>query len=265
MDSSSGVCLDSLDKLRDDNFQTWKARIQLIPSLKEVEGHLTEDPPPRKSESYAMWHKSDHKARVIIGLTLSDTHLERVHHASTTKTTWKLICDIFEKHTLLNKLAARRRFYTAQMQDNEKVLVFATRISQLAATLKAMDVDIGDGEMAMALLDGLPDRFVPLISALVASHINENNFTFEFVLSRCVPEEQRHMQRHQDAPKAWDSAALLAIQSGTMINKLSAEVFVHCGKHRDSSKCYKKILTSLYLDMQLVLVSKSHQHLITSL
>ena len=48
---------------------------------------------------------------------------------------WKLIYDIYEKHTFLNKLAARRRFYTAKMQENDKVLQLASHINQLAATL----------------------------------------------------------------------------------------------------------------------------------
>ena len=116
MDFSFGTRLDGLDKLRGDNFHTWKARSQLVLALKQVDNHLTADLPDSISDSYPGWQNSDVKAMAIIGLTLSDEHLEQVQHSITAKEMWKLICDIYEKHTLLKKLAARRRFYTAKMQ-----------------------------------------------------------------------------------------------------------------------------------------------------
>ena len=145
---------------------------------------------------------------------------------------WTLICEIYEKHTLLNKLAARRRFYTAVMHDGEKVLSFAGRIRQLAAFLKSMEVTIDDQEMAMALLNGLPDRFDSLISALDALGNDDKLFTFEFVKSRCVQEEQRHTQRDIDAHNMSETDALL-----TSLHA-EAEVCKHCGRHSDSNKCY---------------------------
>ena len=237
MDTNSGI---RIDKLRDDNFHTWKTRIQLVLSLKEVDGYISDDPPDRESDSYSEWNKGDLKAKALIGLTLSDAHLEQVQHAGSAKEMWTLICDIFEKHTLLNKLAARRRFYTAKMHENEKLLAFAARVRQLAATLKSMSVTIEDSEMAMALLNGLPDRFDSLISALDASHTDDEDLTFEFVQSRCLQEEQRHAIRDQDALKKSEAAALLATRSSKPRRHSSADTCVHCGKHRDSSKCYIK-------------------------
>ena len=241
MDSSTSI---RIDKLREDNFHTWKTRIQLVMSLKEVDNYITDDPPARESDNYpatyAEWRKGDLKAKALIGLTLSDSYLEQVQHASTSKEMWRLICDIFEKHTLLNKLAARRRFYTAKMHDNEKILPFAARIRQMAATLKSMSINIEDSEMAMALLNGLPDRFDSLISALDASHTDDKQLTFELVQSRCLQEEQRHTQRDQDARKKSEAAALLATKFSKSRKIPNAESCIHCGKHRDSSRCYTK-------------------------
>ena len=94
--------------------------------------------------------------------------------------------------------------------------------------------------MAMALLNGLPDRFDSLISALDAANIDDQKFSFEFVQSRCLQEEQRHTQRDNDSLKAAETAALF-----TKANKntsVTAEICIHCGKHRDSKRCccYKK-------------------------
>ena len=238
MDSSTGI---RIDKLREDNFHKWKTRIQLVMSLKEVDNYITDDPPARESDNYpatyAKWRKGDLKAKALIGLTLFDSYLEQVQHASTPKEMWRLICDIFEKHTLLNKLAARRRFYTAKMHDNEKILPFAARIRQMAATLKSMSINIEDGEMAMALLNGLPDRFDSLISALDASHTDDKQLTFELVCmcgqSRCLQEEQRHTQRDQDALIKSEAAALLATKFSTSCSKGSSSLCSSGPRHQE--------------------------------
>ena len=218
-------------KLCDDNFHVWKARIKLVLSLKELDSFIEEDPPASDSDDYQSWCRADNKAKAVIGLTLSDTHLEQVQYAHTAKQMWSMIIDIFEKHTLLNKLAARRRFYTVTMSDGEKVLEFASRVMQLAGTLKSMGTTVEDSEMAMALLNGLPDKFDGLISALDALGDDESTFTFEFVKSRCHQEEQRHSQRDADALVKSEAAALIAFRDNKCL---------HCGKNHPSDKCWKK-------------------------
>ncbi len=68
---------------------------------------------------------------------------------------WTAIRKVFERHNLLKKLSAHRKFYTATMKGDEKVLQFASRIQQLASTLKSMGVDIDDSKRAMAQYDTL--------------------------------------------------------------------------------------------------------------
>ena len=80
------------------------------------------------------------------------------------------------------------------MNEPENVLTFSNRIRQLASTLKSKKVTIDDEEMAMALLNGLLERYDSLISALDTLG-DEKKFTFEFVKSRLFQEVQRIHQR----------------------------------------------------------------------
>lgn len=123
MDSNSSI---RIEKLHNDNFHTWKTRIQLFLALKEAHFYLFYDLPASNSPSYSERRKGDLKAKAIICLTLSEEHLEQVQHASSTGNMRNLISDIYEKHTLLNKLAARRRFFTAKMLENEKAPLFCS-------------------------------------------------------------------------------------------------------------------------------------------
>ena len=123
---------------------------------------------------------------------------------------WGAIKDVFERHILLNKLAARRKFYSAVKGESESVLQFANRIYNLSDTLKSMTVMIDDTEMAMALLNGLPEQFESLISALDALGDEDEALSFEHVKSRVMQEEQRIGMRHADATVKAEAAALLS-------------------------------------------------------
>ena len=104
---------------------------------------------------------------------------------------WESILNVFGRHTLLNKLAARREFYTVKMLQGEKVLAYINRAKQLAGVLKSMSVNIDDKEMAMAVLNGLLTLFEALIVALDALGNEEKLFSLDFLKSRLLQENQR--------------------------------------------------------------------------
>ena len=162
-------------------------KIQLVLALKDVDQYIFDDIPEDLSDSdRRAWLRGDRKARAYIGLSLSDDHLEHVRDLETAKDVWEAILNVFERHTLMNKLAARREFYTVEMLANEKVLPYINRVKHLAAKLKSMNVHIDDKEMAMAVLNGLPARFDSLIVALDALGNAEKVFGLDFVKSLMV-------------------------------------------------------------------------------
>ena len=154
-DHSSGSV--RIEKLTASNFYIWKQKIQLLLALRDVDQYVFDDVPENAtSDERRKWIRGDAKAKAVIGLTLSDDYLQHVRGCSSAKETWDAILNVFERHTLLNRLAARREFYTVSMLANEKVLVFINRVKQLAARLQSMSVEIDDKEIAMAVLNGLP-------------------------------------------------------------------------------------------------------------
>ena len=212
MTDDMGSSSTKIEKLNDSNYHFWKQKIVLFLALKELDDLIEDDPPTEtavtddstekdKSDAstetveFSIWKKRDRKARAIIGLSLSDEHLEHVRDVTTAKEMWKAITDVFERHTLLNKLSARRKFYTVSMDKGEKMLTYLNRVKQLASTLKSMNVDIDDKEIAMAALNGLPSTYEGLIVALDALGNDDKSFTFELVKSRLLQEEQRSNER----------------------------------------------------------------------
>ena len=131
-----------MKKLNDSNFHAWKQKIQLLLASKDLDEIIEDDEPDLNELEFKTWQRKDKKAQACIGLTLSDSMLENVRECETAKEMWETICDVFEKHTLLNKLAARRRFYTAEKLESESILAYSNRIRQLGATLKSMRLQL---------------------------------------------------------------------------------------------------------------------------
>ena len=100
-----------IEKLNDTNYFAWKIRIFHILALKDLEDCLNEDPPEDATERVT-WQKKDKKAQEIIGLSINDDLLAKAREVSSAKEMWSAIKNVFERHTLLNRLSARRKFYT---------------------------------------------------------------------------------------------------------------------------------------------------------
>ena len=147
MDSTTAV---QVPKLSETNFHTWKQRVQYLLAMKDLDDYIYDDPPtaaddPDGSKS-SKWARGDRKAKAVIGLTLSDDYLTHVRDIKSAKDMFKSLTDLFERTTLLNIIVARRKFYTANMAEDEKVMPFINRVKTLASTLKSMGTDVTDSE-----------------------------------------------------------------------------------------------------------------------
>ena len=206
MSASDGFGGFKIEKLGDDNFHVWKQKVELVLAFRELEDHITEHELPSAPDKLREWKRRDAKARAVIGLTLSDDHLDHVRGAETALEMWNSVLNIFQGRTLLNKIKARRKFYSAKMEDDERVLVFINRVRQLASDLKSMEVSVNDEDIAMTILCGLPERFEHLIVA-IDTVADDSNLTLDFVKSRLLQEEQRINDRGNASTKP-DSALM---------------------------------------------------------
>ena len=84
-----------IEKLNDSNFHIWKVKIKMVLSLRELDYLLDGGTlPTAKNSNYVSWIIKDKKARAIIGLSLSNSHFERVRHSTSAKNMWDSICEI---------------------------------------------------------------------------------------------------------------------------------------------------------------------------
>ena len=244
MDGLSGF---KIEKLRDSNFHVWKQRVELLLAFRELDGVITKSAPSDEVE-LREWNKKDAKAKAVIGLTLNDDHLDHVRGVSSAREMWEAIMNIFQRRTVLNKLKARRQFYSAQMEDNERILNYINRVRQLAADLKSMEVAVSDEDIAMSVLSGLPQKFEHLIVAIDTVTAGEARLSLEFVKSRLLQEEQRLNDRSGSA-KGTDTALVT--------DRKSARKCTYCKKKNHTEPfCWKKQKD----EKAKVLIEKCHDY-----
>eukprot|EP00171_Calliarthron_tuberculosum_P002750 IDg2750t1 len=233
-----------MEKLSYTNFYSWKQKIELVLGHREVDEMIDAVlcPPraaPEAVDETQKWVRKDKTARMTIGLTLSNEMLKNVNHTTTALQMWQEICNVYQRHTLLNKLSARRDFYTATMLDGEKMLVYINRIRQMASVLQSMTVVIDDKEMAMAVLNGLPRRFETIITALDAIGDDDASFTFEKVRSRLLQEEKRFAMRSSTQHSTKTSALMNKVTNSQY--KSEPMLCTHCGrKNHTEPYCWEK-------------------------
>ena len=205
----------SIKMLSNKTYSSWNQRIVHELAFKDFDDFIDDESLGRGSVTLNAWSTKDRKAQAIIGLTLPDELLENVREVKSAREMCTAIRNPFERHTLLNKLAVRRKFYTVTKEEFETVLQFASRIRQLASSLKFMKVRIDDSETDMALLNGLPKQYDSFISAPDAIGDEDEKLKFIHVKARTMQEEQRINMRHTDANVKAESAALLTQTEGT--------------------------------------------------
>lgn len=170
-----------IEKLSDSNYHSWKQKTTPVSTLKNLDQYLTEGAPKKEDDSDGKrtekWPRDDQKAQAIIGLAMSDEHLEHVKYAKSAEDMRETIKNVYERHTLLNRITARHRFYIVSMKDGEKVLFYLNRMKKFFATLKLMDVKTDNKKMAIAVLNRLPPSYETLINAMGAVGPDDSSFS----------------------------------------------------------------------------------------
>lgn len=94
--------------------------------------------------------------------------LEHCGGACTAKQMVEDMNDVFQRHSILKKLQARRAFFTVEIKAGEKMLSYINRVQIIVSAQKSMGVDIDDQEKAIDIFSSLPALYKKIISAFEA-------------------------------------------------------------------------------------------------
>jgi len=95
---------------------------------------------------------------------------------------------VFQCKSMMNKMKARRKFYTVELNVGEGMLGCINRVRNLDENLKAMGGELTEMNVATSFLNGLPSQYDNLLVALDAE--GEDELSLDFVKSRFLQEER---------------------------------------------------------------------------
>jgi len=196
------------------NFHEWRQRIKMVLALRDLDDMLDEDGKPAEEQvrEFAFWKGRDTKASAIIGLTLGSEQLEHVSGSKTAAEMWSTLQGVFQRQSLMNKMTARREFYTAAMNIGEGMLGYINRVRNLGESLKAMGGEVTEMDVAMSVLNGLTSKYENLLVALDAK--GEDELSLDFVKTRLLQEERRQASKSPVLKRIGDMALVGANYRG---------------------------------------------------
>lgn len=200
-----------VEKLNNQNYETWRIRVQMLLIKEDLWEFLESDcPNPVKNNTdeitnqleINLWRRKDQKAIATIILLIDDTQLQLVRHCGSSKEVWKNLKDFHQKGTLSNKVSLLKLICRSRLDENESMEDHLYRLDDLFQRFANIGGNIEESFRVAFVLSSLPESYNTLTTALEAR--NENELTLSLVKSKLLDES---LKRKQTLP-AHDSFAM---------------------------------------------------------
>lgn len=158
-----------MTKLNNNNYFTWKFKMQMILIKEKVWKTITETA-PTETTALAKWNESDDTARALISLSVDDNQLNLIMNKTKAKDTWEALKEFHEKSTIVNKMTLMRNLFDTKMKESTTIEEHIGQISNFLQKLNGLGVTAFDDETIKSalLLSSLPDSYRTLITSLEA-------------------------------------------------------------------------------------------------
>ena len=175
-----------ITKLNNQNYQTWKFKVELLLTKEDLWDTISKDPPEPLTDA---WRSKDCKARATIGLLLEDNQLHHVRKESTAKSTWTALQKYHEKSTLSNKVSLLKKLCGLKLTDCGNMESHLAQMEDLIDQLSSLGETLAEHLTVALFLSSLPDSYGTLITALETR--NEADLTTELVKNKLIEEFKR--------------------------------------------------------------------------
>jgi len=183
-----------------DNYATWRRRMKSLLVIKNLWGAVTGD---------TVDEQSDAKALAQIMLHVMDHHLSMVEGCGSSKEAWEKLEDVYQGKSGARKRQLRKELTLLTMGAAEPVSKYVARAKEIQNQLRAAGHEVGDQEVAWAVLAGLPKHFETIVTVLETS--SESDLKLDEMLPKLMAFEQRK-ESTDIAPMTRGEAALAAKQ-----------------------------------------------------
>jgi hypothetical protein len=210
MSESSGqtpLWLYKIEPLRDDNWVTWKIKIEAILDDRGLEGHIdgakpkpvfadTQHPTEQERAALEQWQMDDKKAQMTIKSSVHDTQAIHLSGASTARQLWEQLKAVKEPRGQI--LAWRRKLYGTRAKKTTDIPTHLNTMRQIVETLHLMGDDISDREYKYALMQSLPRSWEQFLTICTQPGATASNITSYELHGILLEEDRRRKERLEE-------------------------------------------------------------------
>lgn len=181
----------TISKLNNNNYFTWKFRMQMILTKEKVWKTITESRPTLQTE-LAAWNTSDETARALIVLAVEDNQLSLIMDKLTARGTWDALKEFHQKSTVVSKMTLMRNLFDLKMTDSTSIENHIEEVSNYLQRLNGLGVTaFNDESIKTALiLSSLPESYRTLVTSLEA----REELTWPVVISKLLDEGKHRLK-----------------------------------------------------------------------
>ena len=190
-----------VERLDLDNYATWRVRMRFLLISKGLWSAVSGE------DTNA---DNDQKALALLGLYVKEHHLPLMERCKTAKEAWQQFEAVYQAKSNARKLQLRKELVQLKMGPGEPLTKYVGRAKDIQDQLRAAGHEVGDQEVAWAVLAGLPAAYDTVVTVLETT--TDKDMSLEDILPKLLQVEQR--ERQTERP---DERALIAKPSSGFV------------------------------------------------
>ena len=186
-----------------DNYYQWEIQMRALLKWKGVWGAVASPP---AGERTAAQEQMDQKAWSLIVLNVEEVHMPLAAGTDRGSELWRTLQEAYAESSAASALQLRRQLNQLRKTPEESMAEYLARGRRLYSQMSGARMTIGEDDVVLQLLGGLPSEYDATVSPMVEAG---KELRFDAAALKLIRAEKLRALRAEDQPNA-DSRALLA-------------------------------------------------------
>lgn len=230
----------SLEKLNEDNYESWKLQMKSILICNELWSYANGDEVKTEGNRQE-WTKKDQKALAMIVLSISRGQLNHIKKAETSHAAWAELEQIYESKGPVRKATLYKQLYRMKKDPDTSMAKYLNDFTSKAEQLTEAGINIPDDLLSIMLLGSLPEGFE---SFTVAIESRDEIPSVNNLKIKLLEEEARQIDRDgfndKGQRKGISDEALLTKTMKSKSNRMNKNMNISKQQQpKFSGKCYE--------------------------
>lgn len=182
----------SIEKLSDTNYESWKIQIKSVLVCNEL-WKYTSGEEIQTSENSATWISKDEKALALILLSTSKTQLNHIKKATTSHEAWEKLKNIYESKGPVKKSVLYKQLYRMKKEQGQSMMEYINGFVDKVEQLEDAGIKLPEELASIIILNSLPSEYE---NFCVAMESRDNIPTIDFLKTKLIEEEARRSDQN---------------------------------------------------------------------